>query len=89
MSRDTIAAIATPPGQGGVAIIRLSGPDAHDILRRLFRGRAEDVDVPPRRVCVGRILDGPAGHAIDDEFRVTDAAQAVIILRLKAVGGPV
>ena len=28
-----------------------------------------------------------AGHAIDEEFRVTDPAQAVIILRLKAVGG--
>ena len=28
-----------------------------------------------------------AGHAIDEEFRVTDPAQAVIILRLKALGG--
>ena len=30
-----------------------------------------------------------AGHEIDDEFRVTDAAQTVIILRLKGVGGSV
>ena len=30
-----------------------------------------------------------AGHALDEAFRVTDPAQAVIILRLKAVGGPV
>jgi tRNA(Ile)-lysidine synthase len=30
-----------------------------------------------------------AGHAISEEFRVTDSAQAVLILRLKAVGGPV
>jgi tRNA(Ile)-lysidine synthase len=28
-----------------------------------------------------------AGYAIDEEFRVTDPAQSVIILRLKAVGG--
>jgi tRNA(Ile)-lysidine synthase len=30
-----------------------------------------------------------AGHAMDEEFRVTDPAQAVIILRLKGVGGAV
>jgi tRNA(Ile)-lysidine synthase len=29
-----------------------------------------------------------AGYAIDDEFRVTDPTQAVLILRLKPVGGP-
>ena len=29
-----------------------------------------------------------AGHSIDEEFRVTDAAQAVLIFRLKLLGGP-
>jgi tRNA(Ile)-lysidine synthase len=29
-----------------------------------------------------------AGHALDEEFRVTDPAQSVLILRLKPVGGP-
>jgi hypothetical protein len=28
-----------------------------------------------------------AGHAIDQDFRVTDPSQAVVILRLKGVGG--
>ena len=28
-----------------------------------------------------------AGHAVDDQFRVTDLAQAVLILRLKVLGG--
>ena len=39
MSRknDTIAAIATPPGTGGVAIVRISGPEAESVLRRAFR----------------------------------------------------
>jgi tRNA modification GTPase len=32
---DTIAAIATPPGRGGIGIVRLSGPDAHRIARSL------------------------------------------------------
>ncbi len=35
--RDTIAAIATPPGVGGVGVIRVSGPSAEGIARRLFR----------------------------------------------------
>ena len=37
MTTDTIAAIATAPGQGGVAIVRLSGPEAEAILLRIFR----------------------------------------------------
>jgi hypothetical protein len=33
---DTIVAIATPPGRGGIGVVRLSGPHAHDIARRLI-----------------------------------------------------
>ena len=36
--QDTIAAIATPPGEGGVAIVRLSGVDAEAIAARIFTG---------------------------------------------------
>jgi tRNA modification GTPase len=32
---DTIVAVATPPGRGGLGVVRLSGPDAHPIARRL------------------------------------------------------
>jgi tRNA modification GTPase len=32
---DTIAAVATPPGRGGIGVVRLSGPDALDIGSRL------------------------------------------------------
>lgn len=33
---DTIAAVATPPGEGGVAIVRISGPDAEQIAGQIF-----------------------------------------------------
>lgn len=33
---DTIVAIATPPGRGGIGVVRLSGPDAHAIAQRLI-----------------------------------------------------
>lgn len=36
MTNDTIAAIATPPGTGGVAVIRISGPDAEAVLKKVF-----------------------------------------------------
>ena len=33
----TICALATPPGEGGIAVVRLSGPDAYPIAARVFR----------------------------------------------------
>ena len=36
---DTIVAPATPPGDGGVGIVRLSGPQAEALLAAAFRGR--------------------------------------------------
>ena len=33
---DTIAAIATAPGEGGIAIVRISGPDAETVFSSLF-----------------------------------------------------
>lgn len=35
---ETIAAIATPPGEGGISVIRISGPDAISIADRVFSG---------------------------------------------------
>jgi tRNA modification GTPase len=37
---DTIAAIATPPGKGAIAIVRVSGPQARALASRLFHSRA-------------------------------------------------
>jgi len=50
----TIAAIATPPGRGAIAIVRCSGPDARAIAARVFRSREPLRD---RAVVYGEILD--------------------------------
>ncbi len=64
MTPDTIAAIATPLGQGGVAIVRLSGPEAHAIVARLLeRG---DRPLAPRQIYVGRLRDQPGGRSLDE-----------------------
>lgn len=62
----TVAAISTPPGKGGVAIIRLSGDDALEILSRVFipRGKKSIEDYPPRMQIRGDILH--EGDFIDD-----------------------
>lgn len=36
---DTICAISTPPGVGGIAVARISGPDAFEITDRIWKGR--------------------------------------------------
>ena len=59
---DTIAAIATPPGEGGVAIIRISGPNALAIANRLFSGPL--FDYPSHTAHFGKILD-LQGQVID------------------------
>lgn len=39
---DTIAAIATPPGEGAIAVVRISGPDAFGIANRIFSRSIHD-----------------------------------------------
>lgn len=58
--RDTIAAIATPHGQGGIGIVRLSGPDARAIGERLVDRR-----LTPRKAHYATFVDA-AGTTIDD-----------------------
>lgn len=57
MTNDTIAAIATAPGQGGVSIVRLSGPMAEDILLQVFRP-AKAAPMPSHLLTYGHVLDG-------------------------------
>lgn len=33
----TIAAVATAPGEGGIGIVRVSGPESYEILKKIFR----------------------------------------------------
>jgi len=53
MTADTIAAIATPPGRGAIAIVRVSGPD----VRRLAARIVPDVQLRPRYAHYAEILD--------------------------------
>lgn len=55
---DTIAAVSTPPGEGAVALIRLSGPESQSILAKIFEPAAK---TPlPRLATYGRIVEDGA-----------------------------
>ena len=58
-ARDTIAAIATPPGTGGVSIIRISGSEALAIARRV-----SGITPAPRRATLAHIRDA-RGDTLD------------------------
>jgi len=54
-----LAAILTPIGQGGIAVLRLIGPDALDLTRQLFKPKSGAWPSPDaRRLLYGHIVDG-------------------------------
>ena len=56
---ETIAAIATAPGQGGVSIVRLSGDTAENVLMRVFRPAASALTkLESHRLTYGHVTDG-------------------------------
>jgi tRNA modification GTPase len=61
MYQDTIAAISTPIGEGGIGIVRLSGKDALPIAQRLFSKQLAN-----RRLVYGRIVDPDNGEVVDE-----------------------
>ena len=72
---DTIAAISTPRGKGGVAVLRISGPEAATVLEKVFCAKGTDPVKSPRRVCFGSVRNG-AGEAVDEGLGVFFAAPA-------------
>jgi tRNA modification GTPase len=70
MQNDTIAAIATPPGQGGIGVIRVSGSESFALVQRLFQYAGKADGLPPSHMLTyGRIVD-PASQEVIDEVLV-------------------
>ena len=62
---DTIAAISTPIGEGGISIVRLSGEDAVAIANKLFKG-ADLTKVPSHTIHYGHIVDPKTKDVVDE-----------------------
>src|SRR5271166_518344 len=62
---DTIAAIATPSGRGGIGVVRLSGPEATNIARPMLR-LPHDGDLKPNHAHFCELIDPGTGDRIDE-----------------------
>lgn len=86
-TKDTIAAIATPIGRGGVGIVRVSGPSAAAIAEQLLRTRPS-----PRRVHYGKFWD-LQGNILDQGIALYFAGPHSFtgedVLELQGHGGPI
>lgn len=64
---DTIAAIATPVGEGGVAIVRISGPEAEGITKQIFcRSGGKNGNLRSHTLHLGTIRDPETGVVLDE-----------------------
>jgi tRNA modification GTPase len=61
---DTIAAISTPPGEGAIALVRVSGSNAIEVADKIFHGKETPSQFEPRVQHFGEIF-GPQGRLID------------------------
>ena len=84
---DTIVAAATPPGTGGVAVVRVSGPEVPAIARSMLGS------LPEPRVATHRVFRDARGAALDNGLALYFPAPASFtgesVLELHGHGGPV
>jgi tRNA modification GTPase len=86
-TRATIAALATPPGRGGIGVIRVSGPHAATIAREILG------ELPRPRRAVLRPFRDADGHALDTGlalyFSAPESFTGEDVLELHGHGGPI
>ncbi len=93
--KETICAIATPPGSGALGVIRVSGPKALEILSNLWRGPVPVEKFKPRTLYLGNIsvFPNPQSGPIDRVLAVFMPAPATYtgedVVELSAHGSPV
>ncbi|HHU30062.1 MAG: tRNA uridine-5-carboxymethylaminomethyl(34) synthesis GTPase MnmE [Bacillota bacterium] len=66
MNDDTIAAISTPPGEGGIGIVRLSGPQSFAIARKIISFPREIKEPESHRLYYGYVVDPKDNSSIDE-----------------------
>lgn len=66
MEHDTIAAISTAVGEGGIAIIRISGPDAISSTDRIFKSSKRLSEADSHTIHYGHIINPESGESLDE-----------------------
>jgi tRNA modification GTPase len=65
---DTIAAVSTPPGIGGISVIRISGADCAEILEEIFKTNISTKEMQSHHIYYGKIFDD---NSLIDEVLVS------------------
>lgn len=66
MELDTITSISTPMGEGAIAIVRLSGPDALNIADRIYKGKKQLNEVASHTINYGHIIDPDSKEVVEE-----------------------
>jgi tRNA modification GTPase len=87
---DTIIAIATPPGRGGIGVVRLAGPEARTIAGPMLRLKHE---LAAGRAVFGEVIEPYSGERIDEAvvtfFAKPHSYTADDVIEISAHGAPV
>jgi tRNA modification GTPase len=91
MFEDTIIAISTPPGQGGLGIVRLSGKRALAIAKKVFKPQKGLVPIgkPVFGVIQGSNTDGPLDEAFLTYFEAPRSYTREDVVEISCHGSPV
>ncbi|MFQ5637064.1 MAG: tRNA uridine-5-carboxymethylaminomethyl(34) synthesis GTPase MnmE [bacterium] len=81
---DTIAAITTAPGVGGIAVLRLSGSRAIEITDKLFVGKTKLSQIESHKACFGRLITSPESDAPKDNRTKPSFLDEVIVTVFRA-----
>ncbi len=93
MQNDTIAAIATAQGYGGIGVIRVSGPEAFELVLPLLRRPNGVVDLPPsHQLTLGHIVLPETGEVLDETLvafmRAPHTYTREDVVEIQGHGGP-
>ena len=65
-TEDTIAAIATPPGKGAIGVIKISGEESLNILKKIFKPFKPRKEFESHKMYYGHIVDPETGKIVDE-----------------------
>ena len=90
---DSIVAIATPPGRGGIGVVRISGPASLTIAAAMIEHRGALAPRYATYTCVRRPADGDGGAALDEViatyFPAPHSYTGEHVVEISAHGSPV
>lgn len=90
---DTIAAISTPPGRGGIGVVRLSGSASLEIAADIFRPASHTPLDAPNRAQFGSVVDPATGEPVDEAiiiyFKAPHSYTGEDVVELSCHGSPV